>query len=132
MNSSRQSEGGDQPRASTSPETSPPVHAAGAAVASLLQQILEAAESPETDDSADPVRAELIAVARRYSQQDFCQEPVLRELVRVITRRLQGLSSARREALEKSVTSTLFEDQSAHVRLRRLWAHLTGMSGDGQ
>jgi hypothetical protein len=108
------------------------VHAAGAAVASLLQQILEAAESPETDDSADPVRAELIAVARRYSQQDFCQEPVLRELVRVITRRLQGLSSARREALEKSVTSTLFEDQSAHVRLRRLWAHLTGMSGDGQ
>jgi hypothetical protein len=67
-----------------------------------------------------------MAVAGKYSFSEFCQEPVLRELVQVITRKLRGLSESRLESLERSVTSSLYEDQAALSRLQLLWAHLTG------
>ncbi len=80
----------------------------------------------------DPCRAELLAVAAKYSAQEFCQEPVLLELVQVLTRRISGLSPARRTALEKSVATSLYEDQSSLVRLQQLWTQLTRLAAHAE
>ncbi len=95
------------------------------AVGEILQQILSASERSEAGRTNDPCRMELMAVAAKYSSQEFCLEPVLLELVQVLTRRIKGLSPDRRMSLEKSVARSLFEDQSSLVRLQGLWTHLT-------
>ncbi len=101
-------------------------------VGDILQQILSASDRSDAAGTPDPCRAELLAVAAKYSAQEFCQEPVLLELVQVLTRRISGLSPARRTALEKSVATSLYEDQSSLVRLQQLWTQLTRLAAHAE
>ncbi len=101
-------------------------------VGDILQQILSASGHGDAAGTNNPCRTELLAVASRYSAQEFCQEPVLLELVQVLTRRISGLSAARRTALEKSVTTSLYEDQSSLVRLQQLWTQLTRLASHAE
>lgn len=101
-------------------------------VGNILQQILSASDRSDAAGMHDPCRAELLAVAAKYSAQEFCQEPVLLELVQVLTRRISGLSPARRTALEKSVATSLYEDQSSLVRLQQLWTQLTRLAAHAE
>ena len=101
-------------------------------VGDILHQILSASERGDAAGTENPCRAELLAVATKYSAQEFCQEPVLLELVQVLTRRIVGLSPARRMALEKSVATSLYEDQSSLVRLQQLWTQLTRLAAHAE
>ena len=91
----------------------------------VLAQILSVAESGGSAGIDSTCRAELLAVARKFASHDFCLEPVLLELVQVLTGRIRGISEVRRTAMERSVTATLYEDQTSMSRLQRLWTHLT-------
>ena len=124
------------PSQTTIQQTNPPSESAAEQspdrVGDILQQILSASERGDAAGTEDPCRGELLAVAAKYSAQEFCQEPVLLELVQVLTGRIRGLSPARRAALEKSVATSLYEDQSSLGRLQLLWTQLTRLAAHAE
>lgn len=96
----------------------------------ILEQILSASE----DGSATPLndgQSELAAVACRYSTLDFCVDPVLIELIQVVTRRMKGLSDRRLHAMERAIAASLSDDQVSLGRLQKLWDHLKRAVSNG-
>ena len=93
--------------------------------AKILDGILHASGDGETVH-ADPNYAKLLSVALKYQSMDFCVDPILLELVRVLLVQFQGVSEARRVRLEQTVASSLAEDQVSLERLQYLWCHMKG------
>lgn len=96
----------------------------------ILEQILSASEDGSAAQSNDS-QTELAAVACRYSSLDFCVDPVLIELIQVVTRRMKGLSDKRLHAMERAVAASLSDDQVSHGRLQKLWEHLKKAVSNG-
>ncbi len=99
-------------------------------LADILEQILLASEDSSTAQSNES-QAELAAVAARYSTVDFCVDPVLLELIRVVTRRMKGFSDHRLLAMERAVAASLSDDQVSLGRLQKLWDHLKRAVSNG-
>ena len=101
------------------------------AFADILEQILsQPHEHPETQ--VDPCQNDLLEVASRHSTLDFCVDPVLLELIRVVTRRIKGLSISRMQAMEHAVAASLIDDQISHGRLLNFWERLKRRDLNGQ
>ena len=97
----------------------------------ILEQILSASED-RTMAEPDPCQAELLAVAARYSTLEFCVDPVLMELIQVVTRRMKGLSENRLLAMERAVVASLADDHVSFGRLQQMWEQLRGLVSNGQ
>ncbi len=91
--------------------------------ADILEQILSTAEE-HPSAKADSCQKELLAIASRYSSLGFCTDPVLMELIQVVTRRINGLSASRLLAMERAVATSLIDDQVSHARLQNFWEQL--------
>jgi len=96
----------------------------------ILEQILSASEDGSTAQSNDGL-AELIAVASRYPTMDFCVDPVLLEMIQVVSRRMKGVSENRLLAMERAVAASLSDDQVSFGRLQKLWEHLKRAVSNG-
>lgn len=88
--------------------------------ASVLEQILNASEQTE-HSPADPVWSQLVQVAAKHANMEFCLDPVLTELTEVITRQFHGITDSQREVMTRAVATTLAGDQNSLVRLQHLW-----------
>jgi len=91
--------------------------------ADILEQILSQPHE-HLDTHADLCQNDLLEVASRHSTLDFCVDPVLLELIRVVTRRIKGLSLSRMQAMEQAVATSLIDDQVSHGRLLNFWERL--------
>ena len=98
--------------------------------ADILEQILSTSEN--SDATADPCQSALLAIAARHSSLDFCADPVLIDLIHVITQQIKGLSDRRRMAMERAVATSLVDDQVSHGRLQNFWEQLKRSASDGQ
>lgn len=94
--------------------------------ARILEQILAAPQGVKSVD-LDSSHADLLRVAEKYSTMEFCVDPVLLELVRVLTRKIAGVSEARLARLEHTVSKSLADDQVSLQRLQHLWGQLKGL-----
>ena len=99
--------------------------------ARILDGILHASGDGESVN-ADPNYAKLLSVALKYRSMDFCVDPILLELVRVLLVQFQGITEARRLRLEHTVASSLAEDQVSLERLQHLWCHMKGLVSNAE
>ena len=101
--------------------------------AGILEQILHVAGSEHQKSAVDDrYRRELLQVAADLHQHDFCLEPVLLSMVRVITGRLKNFSESQYQAIQRSVANSLYDDISSRERLERLWQHLVRLASDAE
>lgn len=92
----------------------------------ILEKMLSASHDGVSIET-DPNHTELVRVALKYSSMDFCVEPVLLELVRVLTAQFEEISQAQRTALERRIALSFADDQVSMQRLQLLWDHLKGL-----
>ncbi len=99
----------------------------------ILDQILHVAGSEHQHSAVDErYRRELLQVAARLHDYDFCLDPVLLSMVRVITGRLKNLSESQYLAVQRSVANSLYDDIASRERLERLWQHLVRLASDAE
>lgn len=98
--------------------------------ADILDQILSTSDD-QSNPVVDPCQKDLLAVAARYSTLAFCVDPVLLELIRVVTRQIKGLPVSRMQAMERAVAASLVDDQVSHGRLQNLWEQLKKRDSNG-
>ncbi len=101
----------------------------------ILEQILSAAENdPQAlrDPSGDKFREELLAIARNLKEYEFCFDPVLLAMVNVVAGQMTVLPVVQRQAMQKSVAASIYEDISARERLERLWGHLVRLASNAE
>lgn len=99
----------------------------------ILEQILHVAGSEHQHSTVDErYRRELLQVAASLHDHDFCLDPVLLSMVRVITGRLKNLSDSQYLAIQRSVANSLYDDISSRERLERLWQHLVRLASDAE
>lgn len=97
----------------------------------ILEQILSATEDTSNADP-DRCQVELLAVAAKYSALEFCVDPVLVELIQVLTRRMTGFSDNRLLAMERAMAASLADDHVSFGRLQQMWEQLRGLAANGR
>lgn len=104
-----------------------------AAFRDVLEQILTNTEFEQTqEESASPVRRDLLAVARELAEEPFSRSPVVEALVGVVTSRMQLLSPRQAITVRQTVARTLYDDVAMRLRLERFWDHLRRLASDDQ